>query len=784
MDLRSRLVPIAFAFLLVAGAIAWRLGVLQVAQHEFWEEAAVQARTRAVALPFRRGAILDARGRPLATTRTTFDLEFEFAAFRKGAVAGQLLLAHFLLTEERVSVARVLAEPEPFVREFAALTIGEMRRIEPGARRADLLVYGAWLGGETRTKDLVARLRTEPDDEPCCPRLSELETDVVAQVRAEAAFVAELERALALPPGELVKRVDEAIRATDARVAKLLARRGVATEKLYERERELHKDADDRLRTLARNVPHRAVFDLAADPSRLPGFVVNERARRVYSKELDVAAPLIGRVGAPSDTTIEKWEDLRDERDVLADEIELAALPTLEQSRRLNELDEQLRTEAVEADDEVGVEGLEASAEPVLRGRRGFRRSEADRASGAQRVLEIVEPVAGRDVQLTLDVDLQRAAEAALARGAPVEKGGAPQVFPAAFVLIELPDMEVRVLASYPAPSRAELAEKYEQLADPKSELGKLRPLHPRAWRPYLPPPPGSSIKPLVAAFALSAGVIVPGTTFECTRDRLTAPGEKKPIKCEGLHGDIDAREAIVVSCNHFFAHVAYASRSERMVAWLRSVGLGSRTGFTGARLGDGSDLPPLELEVAGHAAGEAGGRNLMLLGMGQGKVDATPLQMAAAMGALATRRWRPPTMIARVGGERPLAPAAVDLPIDAAAWNLVVAAMRQVTRAGGTASPDHVADLSPYDLATKTGTPEPGRTTDPSHSWFVGFFPSRAPRYAFAVFRESTGRHGGDGAAPILRDLLEDPAFAEIAAAARGAPTRDPGAPPPEGGP
>jgi cell division protein FtsI/penicillin-binding protein 2 len=186
-----------------------------------------------------------------------------------------------------------------------------------------------------------------------------------------------------------------------------------------------------------------------------------------------------------------------------------------------------------------------------------------------------------------------------------------------------------------------------------------------------------------------------------------------------------------------------------------------------------------------------------MLLGLGQGLLDGTPLQVASAMAALAERNWQPPTLIERVGDETPIRDEPMALPISAAAWSLVVDAMRDVTLVG-TADPGHThgADLTPFDLATKTGTPQQGREGDPDHSWFVGFFPSRAPRYVFAVFLERTGRHGGDAAAPLLLDLLNDPAFAEIAAIARrdGAGVRRDGAgahagesdatPPREGGP
>jgi hypothetical protein len=208
------------------------------------------------AAPCRRGAILDAEGRALATTRPTWDLDFDFGAFRKGTAAGQLLLVHFLLTGERSDVARVLADPAPIVAELAALTVGQMRGLEPGARRADLLVYAAWLVGDRTTKELVERLRHAPDDALCCPRIAAASAILVARVAAEAALLADLERALALPRGELAQGMAKAIAASDARVKRALDKRQRSgpLAKLYEAERDLHKDVDARTATLARNV--------------------------------------------------------------------------------------------------------------------------------------------------------------------------------------------------------------------------------------------------------------------------------------------------------------------------------------------------------------------------------------------------------------------------------------------------------------------------------------------------------------------------------------------------
>ena len=73
------------------------------------------------------------------------------------------------------------------------------------------------------------------------------------------------------------------------------------------------------------------------------------------------------------------------------------------------------------------------------------------------------------------------------------------------------------------------------------------------------------------------------GNIAIAANDDMRAPNEKKPVLCEGLHGDIDVHDALIKSCNHYFAHVAYAAGYDRMIDWFRQVGLGSRTGFTGA---------------------------------------------------------------------------------------------------------------------------------------------------------------------------------------------------------
>jgi cell division protein FtsI/penicillin-binding protein 2 len=758
----GRLFQIAIGFVLAAAGIAWHLFDLQVLQTAFWEREAALAITREQVLPCQRGEIRDCWGRPLAASRTAFDLELVFNELRHRTAAGQLLASHWLLTGRRVALADVFARPAALLDSFATASIGELKAIEPGVRRYDLLVYAGWLT-DTTTKELTERLRSGIPTELFCPELGEERAAILAKVRGEQALIAQLERALALEPGALVARIDEAVRAIDERVEKLAARHP-SPGRAFENEREFHKDEDARGRLLLKNVPYTAVFDLASDPDLLGGLRVVERTRRIYPEENDVCPILVGRVGPPSDDALKavdkKLDDLRD--------LALGENVSAEDAVALANLQRELLEECVLPEEEVGQEGLEAAYERVLRGRRGSKKTVNDRAGAEQEVLEQQPPVGGRDVVLTLDTALQRAAERALAVGVPEEKGGAATVHPGAFVLIELPEMKIRVLASTPSPTRATIAADYEKLVDPRTREGQDHPLRSRAWKPALPPPPGSSIKPLVSAMALSAGLITPHSTYECNKTDLRASDGGPPVRCEGNHGSVDLREALVKSCNHYYAQLAQHVGWDLMEAWMHDFGFGRRTGFASAELPDGTKLRGLGDEAAGIAEHERGGRNLMLFGIGQGRFDATPLQVAAALGALAMRAYRPPTIIDKVGDAAPLRAESIALPIDDAAWRAVVSAMREVTHPGGTASPTHGYDLTPFDLATKTGTPEQGRKEWPCHSWFVGFFPSHAPRYAFAVFLERTGRHGGEAAAPVLARVFEDPAFAEIAAAAR----------------
>ena len=383
-----------------------------------------------------------------------------------------------------------------------------------------------------------------------------------------------------------------------------------------------------------------------------------------------------------------------------------------------------------------------------------------DRGGEVERVFERSLPEHGLDLVLTLDVAMQQAALDELRA----------QPWPGALVLLELPDLEIRVLASWPERDRSELVE--WGLAETSDADRALHPVHPRAWRPYYPPALGSVIKPLIAATAMRDGRLSPGRRFDCSYDQLIADG--RAVRCLGSHGSIGLASAIERSCNHYFALLAAEVGWAPWFGWLEEFGFGERTGFANAVFPDLASFEPSNLVPAEAECGLKHNelrtlRNLMLFGFGQGAIDdVTPLQVAAAMAALAMDRYVPPRLIERAGPHSPRPAAPRPLRIPAGARQAVVDGMRAVTGPTGSARPGAVEglDLSSYDLATKTGTPQEGGHSD--SSWFAGFLPSGQPRFAFALFLERTHAHGGHVCAPILQRLLEHPAFAEVREAAR----------------
>lgn len=389
----------------------------------------------------------------------------------------------------------------------------------------------------------------------------------------------------------------------------------------------------------------------------------------------------------------------------------------------------------------VGRSGLERAYQHLLGGVPGNVVVVVDALGRQVSTLEEEKPIPGKPLTVTLDLRLQR--EAAKALG--------PQV--GAVVALDPKSGAVRVLLSQPAfdpdlfAGHLEPQRWRELVADP------LHPLNNRALQALYPP--GSTIKPLYAAAALASGVRTPSHGAFCT-GAVTIYGH--PYRCwlAGGHGHVTLEEAIEVSCDTYFYYLARDAGIERLASWARIFGLGSPTGIE--LPGEASGLVPDDAwsrRVRGHPwyAGET-----ISVGIGQGPILATPLQLAVAYAALVNGGFLVTPHLVEGQGKPPRP---LGLPPEA-----LEAARRGMERVvhGDRGTARRLAALR-ASLAGKTGTAQVMRKKEGvtwrqlpweqrHHALFVGYAPVQDPQLVVAVVVE----HGGDAAsvaAPVAGRIL-----------------------------
>ena len=254
--------------------------------------------------------------------------------------------------------------------------------------------------------------------------------------------------------------------------------------------------------------------------------------------------------------------------------------------------------------DLVGRWELERVLEPYLKGQNGGQRVQVDAAGRNVRILEHIDPIPGHDVYLTLDLNLQKRAENALADTMSRIRSGAmgearPNAYVGAVVALDVRSGGVLALASLPGydpnfsvTGRVDPA-LWQTLnpfySDPRNpERENLDPTLPRplknnAVRGIFPP--GSTYKMLVALAGLEEGVITPRTIID-DQGRYTRFTTVNPPACwiwhqrRGSHGSVDVVSALRDSCNYYFYETGYRLGIEWMEAYARRFGFGQPTGI------------------------------------------------------------------------------------------------------------------------------------------------------------------------------------------------------------
>jgi penicillin-binding protein 2 len=417
----------------------------------------------------------------------------------------------------------------------------------------------------------------------------------------------------------------------------------------------------------------------------------------------------------------------------------------------------------------IGKLGVESTFEQDLHGKNGFREvlvnaqgRSVERQGAFVPNLRTRSPAAGEDILLSVDLKLQRVAEAALAghRGAVIALDPADGDV---LALVSLPGFDPNLFA------RGISATEYGALANDID-----RPLFNRVLRGVYPP--GSTVKPLLALAALTYHVIDPQAHRYCA-GQFHLPGSSFMYReyHNEHHGYVDLDDAVVVSCDVYFYGLADLLGIDRIAAFMAPFGFGSLTGIDVG--GEKSGILPSK-EWKEKAFARPADRvwfpgETVSIGIGQGYLSVTPLQLAHYASIIAERGkvWKPRLVTGfrdpRSGQVRRLAPLSGGevKGVAQADWERVVRDMVGVTQRGTAAA---IGAHAPYTFAGKTGTAQVftvARTEHYNakninerlrdHSWFIAFAPADAPRIALAVIEENGGA-GASAAAPIARKVLD----------------------------
>jgi len=423
----------------------------------------------------------------------------------------------------------------------------------------------------------------------------------------------------------------------------------------------------------------------------------------------------------------------------------------------------------------VGQGGLEYQYDRYLRGTDGFREIQVDALGNPKGELRKVSPKAGQRLKLSLDLALQRTGQEALTGEA--NPGGQP----AAFVAMNPENGEILGMGSYPSFDPNDLTkpitqERYDALFG--EQAGS--PLFNRAINGLYST--GSTFKVATALAALQSGTIGPTDQINDTGcieigDREFCNAEKKP------NGAVDMRQSLKVSSDVYYyllGQTMDARKGQVLQRWAKQLGFGRETGVDLPSEAKGvvpdrawrKRVAEEELrcrkrrKVASCGISDMRGWNTgdnVNLAIGQGDLQATPLQLAVAYSTIATG-GRVPTphlglevenesgeLIQRI--ER--APAR-RVKIDPAARSVIMEGLRAAAMEPGGTSHDVFADW-PADLPVygKTGTAQ--RTGKPDTSWYAAYVPAgrgRSPIVVAAVVEEC-GCYGAESAAPIVRLIL-----------------------------
>jgi len=403
--------------------------------------------------------------------------------------------------------------------------------------------------------------------------------------------------------------------------------------------------------------------------------------------------------------------------------------------------------------DYVGKTGLEYSWEKELKGLNGSRNIEVDALGRRKKIVSEEAPVAGYNLRLSLDINLQRQAEIITKAWLAKTKTARASV-----IIMNPNNGQIMALVSLPSYNNNLFAQGISQEDYDKFLNDENHPLFNRSISGEIPS--GSTIKPVIAAAALQEGVINENTSF-LSNGGLNLGQWYFPDWKAGGHGMTNVRKALAESVNTFFYYIGGGYKDfvglglDRLVKYMHLFGLGEKTGID--LPGESTGFVPTKewKEEIKNEAWYIG--DTYHISIGQGDILTTPLQVANFTAAVANGGvlYKPSVVSALLDEHnnliRDIQPTVIRQDfIDAYNLQIVREGMRQTVTSGSARS----LSVLPVTSAGKTGTAQ-WSSKKANHAWFTGFAPYENPEIVITVLVEE-GEEGSAVAVPIAKEIMQ----------------------------
>ncbi len=409
--------------------------------------------------------------------------------------------------------------------------------------------------------------------------------------------------------------------------------------------------------------------------------------------------------------------------------------------------------------DYIGISGIEKSYEEILRGKKGmkirvvdvFNRDKGSFQDGKYDTIAC----AGTDLYSSIDADLQQYGELLMSN----KKGSIVAIEPSTgeiLCIVSSPSYDPNLLVG------RERKDNFTKL----TEDTILVPLFNRALMAMYPP--GSTFKPVEALVGQQAGVLFPETRYPCGGGFPLGNGKK--VGCHAHPSPQDLLGAIQISCNSYFCRVfksivdkkPFTTTRDGYTLWRKSVmtfGFGKKLGIDLPGELNGN-IPSPSYYDRYHGKGRWTSMAVISLGIGQGEIGITPLQLANVAALIANKGYYYVPHIVRAIGSKDSINKAFQAPVhcdvDPAYFDIVIDGMEMAVEAG-TAT---LGKMDSVVICGKTGTAQ--NPHGKNHSVFIAFAPRDHPRIAISVVVENAG-WGATWAVPIASLMIEEYLYREV---------------------